>query len=148
MMRKPASSPVAYNIAARQSILRTLLTNMLRDALKSYYPQALELAGQPRKLSGFAPLGCRFLLKWPSLQELHKARKESVRKFYYAHNCRRMDVIEKRLDTIAQMTPLCRDRTLLEPAMVQVKMLARQFTPARWRAQRVRLQDRATLRPT
>ena len=126
-MRKPASSPVAYNIAARQSILRTLLTNMLRDALKSYYPQALELAGQPRKLSGFAPLGCRFLLKWPSLQELHKARKESVRKFYYAHNCRRMDVIEKRLDTIAQMTPLCRDRALVEPSMLQVKMLARQL---------------------
>ncbi len=103
--------------------LRTLLTNMLRDALKSYYPQALELAGQDL----FAPLGCQLLLKWPSLQELQKARKQSVRKFYYAHNCRRMDVIEKRLDAIAQMTPLCRDRALLEPAMVQVKMLARQL---------------------
>src|SRR5439155_22352583 len=103
--------------------LRTLLTNMLRDALKSYYPQALELAGQDL----FAPLGCRFLLKWPSLQELQKARKQSVRKFYYAHNCRRMDVIEKRLDAIAQLTPLCRDRALLEPAMVQVRMLARQL---------------------
>src|SRR5947209_5584658 len=103
MMRKPASSPVAYNIAARQSILRTLLTNMLRDALKSYYPQALELAGQPRKLSGFAPLGCRFLLKWPSLQELHKARKESVRKFYYAHNCRRMDVVPRLIPKIFEI---------------------------------------------
>jgi hypothetical protein len=56
--------------------LRTLLSNMLRDALKSYYPQALELVGQDL----FAPLGCQFLLKWPSLQELQKARKESVRK--------------------------------------------------------------------
>jgi hypothetical protein len=56
--------------------LRTLLANMLRDTLKSYYPQALELAGQDL----FAPLGCQFLLRWPSLQELQKARKESVRK--------------------------------------------------------------------
>jgi hypothetical protein len=103
--------------------LRTLLSNMLRDALKSYYPQALELAGQDL----FAALGCRFLLKWPSLQELQKARQESVRKFYYAHNCRRMDVIEKRLHAIAQMTPLCRDRALVEPAIVQVKMLAHQL---------------------
>jgi transposase len=103
--------------------LRTLLSNMLRDALKSYYPQALELAGQDL----FAPLGCQFLLKWPSLQGLQKACKESVRKFYYAHNCRRRDVIEKRLDAIAQMTPLCRDRALVEPAIVQVKMLARQL---------------------
>ena len=103
--------------------LRTLLSNMLRDALKAYYPQAIELAGQDL----FAPLGCQFLLKWPSLQELQKARKESVRKFYYAHNCRRMDVIEKRLDAIAQMTPLCRDRALVKPAIIQVKMLARQL---------------------
>src|SRR6266567_4667635 len=103
--------------------LRTLLTNMLRDALKSYYPQALELAGQDL----FAPLGCQFLLKWPSLGQLQKARTENVRKFYYAHNCRRMDVIEKRLHSIASMIPLCRDPALIEPAIVQVKMLARQL---------------------
>ena len=110
--------------ARRSTIdLRTLLTNMLRDLLKSYYPQALELAGQDL----FAPLSCQFLLKWPSLQELQKARLQSVRQFYYAHNCRRMDVIEKRLRSIAQMRPLSGDRALLEPAKVQVKMLARQL---------------------
>jgi transposase len=110
--------------ARRSTIdLRTLLTNMLRDALKSYYPQALELTGQDL----FAPLGCQFLLRWPSLQELQKARQESVRKFYYAHNCRRMDVIERRLQTIAGMVPLCRDAALIQPALVQVKMLARQL---------------------
>jgi transposase len=112
-------------LEARRTVvdLRTLLTNMLRDALKNYYPQALELAGQDL----FAPLGCQFLLRWPSLQELQKARQESVRKFYYAHNCRRMDVMEKRLNAIAQMLPLCRDAAVLEPAKVQVKMLARQL---------------------
>jgi Transposase len=72
--------------------LRTLLTNMLRDALKSYYPQALQLAGQDL----FAPLGCQFLLKWPSLEQLQKARPESVRKFYYAQRCRRPDLINQR----------------------------------------------------
>jgi transposase len=112
-------------LEARRTVvdLRTLLTNMLRDALKSYYPQALELAGQDL----FAALGCQFLLKWPSLQQLQKARTESVRKFYYAHNCRRLDVIEKRLDSIAQMIPLCRDPALLKPAIIQVKMLACQL---------------------
>jgi transposase len=112
-------------LEARRSLvdLRTLLTNMLRDALKSYYPQALELAGQDL----FAPLSCQFLLKWPSLQELQKARILSVRKFYYGHNCRRLDVIEKRLQTIAHLIPLCRDQALLEPAIIQVKMLAYQL---------------------
>jgi transposase len=103
--------------------LRTLLTNMLRDALKSYYPQAIQLAGQDL----FAPLACQFLLKWPSLVELQKASKESVRKFYYAHNCRRLDVIEKRLHSIPAMAPLTRDLALIESATVQVKMLAHQL---------------------
>ena len=103
--------------------LRTLLTNMLRDALKSYYPQALDLAGQDL----FAPLACQFLLKWPSLPELQKARKQTIRKFYYAHNCRRMDVIEKRLEAIAQIRALCHDRAIIAPARIQVKMLARQL---------------------
>lgn len=103
--------------------LRTALTNMLRDALKSYYPQALALAGQDL----FAPLACQFLLKWPSLQELQKARKETIRKFYYAHNSRRLDVINQRLEAIAQMTPLSHDPALMHPAKVQVTMLARQL---------------------
>jgi transposase len=103
--------------------LRTLLTNMLRDALKSYYPQALQLAGQDL----FAPLACQFLLKWPSLQQLQKATKDTVRTFYYAHNCRRLDVINKRLEAIAQMIPLSHDLALVEPAKVQVTMLARQL---------------------
>ena len=120
-----ATRELSRLLEARRSLidLRTLLINMLRDALKSYYPQALELAGQDL----FAPLGCQFLLKWPSLGQLQKARTESVRKFYYAHNCRRMDVIEKRLHSIASMIPLCRDPALIEPAIVQVKMLARQL---------------------
>lgn len=103
--------------------LRTLLTNMLRDALKSYFPQALSLAGQDL----FAPLACQFLLKWPSLPQLQKARPDSVRKFYYAHRCRRPDLVNERLSAIAQMIPLSRDPALVEPAIIQVRMLARQL---------------------
>ncbi len=103
--------------------LRTLLTNMLRDALKSYYPQAFQLAGQDL----FAPLACQFLLKWPSLEALQKARPETVRKFYYAHNCRRLDLINQRLAAISQMRALSSDRALIEPAKVQVTMLTRQL---------------------
>jgi len=103
--------------------LRTLFSNMLRDALKSYYPQALQLAGQDL----FAPLACHFLLKWPSLEQLQKARPESVRKFYYAHRCRRLDLINQRLAAIAQMRALSSERALIEPAILQAKMLARQL---------------------
>lgn len=105
--------------------LRTLLTNMLREALQGYYPQALELAGADLG----APLCCHFLCKWPSLPQVQKAKKQTLRKFYYAHNCRRLDVITERLETIAQMTPLTIDPALVEPAKLQVQMFARQLLP-------------------
>src|ERR1700686_296697 len=121
----PQTRELAHLLEHRRGTvdLRTLRTNMLRDALKSYYPQALALAGQDL----FAPLACQFLCKWPSLQELQKARKETIRKFYYAHNCRRLDLINQRLEAIAQMIPLSSDPALVEPAKVQVQMLARQL---------------------
>ncbi len=123
----PQTRQLARLLEARRGLvdLRTLLTNMLRDALKSYYPQALELAGQDL----FAPLACHFLLQWPSLQELQRARKQTIRKFYYAHRCRRLDVINKRLAAIGAMLPLTSDPALVEPAKVQVAMLAHQLLP-------------------
>src|SRR5204862_7528099 len=44
---------------------------------------------------------------WPSLQALQKTRKETLRKFYYAHNARRMDLVEKRLEAIAKIHAAC-----------------------------------------
>lgn len=58
---------------------RTLLTNRLKSLLKDYFPQALELAGEDL----WRPLACAFLLKWPTLQRLQKARPATVRQFYY-----------------------------------------------------------------
>src|SRR5438105_2965107 len=72
---------------------RTRLSNQLRAALKDYFPQALELAGEELA----SALACDFLLKWPTLPALQKAPPQSVRKFYYGHNCRRGDLIEERL---------------------------------------------------
>ena len=123
--------------------LRTLLTNMLRDALKSYYPQALDLAGQDL----FAPLACQFLLKWPSLPELQKARKQTIRKFYYAHNCRRMDVIEKRLEAIAQIRALCHVAPSSHQPVSKLKCWPASYSNLGPRS-KIRLADRASLRST
>ena len=62
---------------------------MLRDALKSYYPQALA-PGRPGSL-------CPARLSVPSQVVFPpgttKGEKKPVRKFDYAHNCRRLDLI-------------------------------------------------------
>src|SRR5207247_9554282 len=58
---------------------RTGLTNRLKALLKQYFPTALDLCGDDL----WRPLATAFLLKWPTLQSLKKARKESLKPFYY-----------------------------------------------------------------
>jgi transposase len=110
--------------ARRQAVeLRKRMSNTLISTLKSYYPQALELVGEHI----YSPLACAFLLKWSSLPELKKARKETVRSFYYANNSRRGDVIAKRIAFIETTTPLTTDAAVVDAGMITVQMLATQL---------------------
>jgi hypothetical protein len=64
--------------ARRRSVnMRTRLSNQLKALLKCYFPQALELCGDDLT----TPMACAFLQKWPSLQQLKKARPETIRRF-------------------------------------------------------------------
>jgi transposase len=106
--------------ARRRSVnMRTRLSNQLRALLKSYFPQALELCGDELT----TPMACALLQKWPSLQQLKRTRPETIRRFYYAQNARRGDVIEKRLALIAQAVPLTSDPALVESSIITVQAL-------------------------
>src|SRR5690606_10016167 len=89
---------------------RTKLVQQLRAALKEYFPQALSWAGDDLA----STLACDFLLTWPTLEAVQRARPATIRKFYYNHNCRRGDLIEKRIREIADATPLTRDPAIIE----------------------------------
>ena len=106
--------------ARRSSVnMRTRLSNQLTALLKCYFPQALELCGEDLS----APMACAFLQKWPSLQQIKKARPETIRRFYYAHNARRGDVIEERLELIEKAVALTNDPALIESSIVTVQAL-------------------------
>ena len=122
-----ATRELAALVEARRAAvdLRTQITNRLKAHLKSYYPQALQLCGD--ELS--TVLACDFLLRWPSLAELKRARAATVRQFYIDHNSRRRDVIEKRLQLIEQSVPLHEDAALLPAAVLMTRLLARQLKP-------------------
>jgi len=99
--------------------MRTRLSNQLKALLKAYFPQALELCGEELT----APMACDLLGKWPSLQQLKRTRPETIRRFYYAHNARRGDVIEKRLALIEKAVPLTNDPALIESSIITVQAL-------------------------
>jgi transposase len=108
----------------RQAIdLRTQLTNWLTAHLKSYYPQALQLAGT--KL--YKPLAYDFLLRWPSLDEVKRARATTVRQFYIDHSSRSKDTIERRLQLIKESIPLHEDADLVATAILTTRLIASQL---------------------
>ena len=109
--------------ARRKAVdLRTRLTQQLRAELKGYFPQVLDWVS---KLT--SSLACDFLRKWPTLEALQRARPETIRKFYYGHNCRRGDLIERRLEEIRAASPLTTDPAIVETSVLAVQMLAGQI---------------------
>lgn len=102
---------------------RTQLTQRLREALKEYFPQALSWAGEDLS----SALACDFLLKWPTLEAVQRARPNTVRTFYSAHNCRSAERIEERVQEMRTATALTRDRAILDSSVLLVQTLVRQL---------------------
>ena len=98
-------------------------TNRLTSALKSYFPQALELAGQNLA----APMACAFLEKWPTLAAAQKIKPHQLRKFYYGHHSRSEALIEQRLQLLAQARPLTTDSAVIAAQSLLVQSVAREL---------------------
>ena len=100
---------------------RTAITNRLQAQLKAYFPQALACLGDNLATR----MAADFLLKWPDLASLQRARRDTVRRFFHAHNVRRADRIEQRLDLIDQATPLTDDPAVIRVGIEVTQALAR-----------------------
>ncbi len=99
------------------------LTNRLRDALKGYFPKALELVGQDLT----SPMASAFLQKWPTLEAVQKIKPYQLRKFYYAHHSRSEELITRRLEIQAQGQPLTQDRAIIAAQSLLVQSVAREL---------------------
>ena len=102
---------------------RTALTNRLQGLLKQYFPQALDLCGEDL----WRPLATAFLLKWPTLQKLQKARPHSVQQFYYLNGSRSQKLIEQRLQIIQSAVPLTDEAAILNSHTLRVELICRQL---------------------
>jgi transposase len=113
--------------ARRKAVdLRTRLTNQLTSELKGYFPQALSWAGELD-----AQLATDFLQRWPTLKAVQSEKAQTIRKFYYGHNCRRAELIEQRIEEIRCAVPLTNDPAIVETSTLNALMLARQIEALR-----------------
>ena len=101
---------------------RTRTSNRMTSLLKSYFPQVLEWFPDIR-----TALVCDFLSRWPSLDTLRRVRRETLAKFFRAHNSVRKEAIEKRVDSIRQAVPLVTDPAVIASSVLMVKALASQM---------------------
>jgi transposase len=90
--------------------LRTSQIQALTAALKEYFPQALEL------LSGnlVSRLAHDFLMKWPTFESFQQAKPATIKRFYYGHNVRSPEVIEKVLGLALTAQALTTDPAIVE----------------------------------
>lgn len=98
---------------------RTQCNNQLIALLKDYYPQAIELTGEDLT----SPMALDFLTRWPDLIDLKIARPTTIRDFYQAHNVRRPERIEERLELIKKAVCLTTDQVVIRVSKLQLKLL-------------------------
>jgi transposase len=112
-------------VSHRRSVIdeRTALSNRLKSLLKQYFPQALELCGEDL----WRPLATAFLLKWPTLQSLQKAKLQALKTFYYLHGSRSEKLITLRLEQIQKAVPLTDEAALLESHILRVELICGQL---------------------
>ena len=98
---------------------RVALTNRITSLLKQYFPQALDWVGEVDSIQG-----CDFVMTWPELKAIQRARKQTVRNFYRTHNCRSARLIEQRIAQIADAVALTNDRAIVESLSLTVQTWA------------------------
>lgn len=94
------------------------ITNRIRSTLKQYYPQVLDWFDRIDTL-----VFCDFLERWPTLEQVKKARTATLTTFFGNHNMRRKDVLDRRLLSIKISRPLTEDQGVIIPNRLQVLVL-------------------------
>ena len=124
---KPQSAAMRtllYLVELRRRLVgdKTRFTNRLGNALKQYFPQALDWFEQRD-----TTLFCDFLTRWPTLAQVKHARKATLETFFQAHNVRFAKVIEARIESIKAATPLTEDVAVITAHRLQAQALVDQL---------------------
>lgn len=101
---------------------RVDLTNKITTALKNYYPHVLDWFKEKDTI-----IFCDFLLRWPSLELVKRARKHTLSEFFNQHNARYTAVNEKRIEEIKQAQALTTDKAIISPNLLLVECLTAQL---------------------
>jgi len=101
---------------------RVDLTNAISATLKNYYPQVLDWFNEKD-----THIFCDFVIQWPSLAQVKRARKKTLIEFFNSHNARYQEVNQRRIDTIKTAVSLTDDAGIIEPNLMLIEILMPQL---------------------
>jgi transposase len=120
----PVTVKLAGLVEARRKLVdrRTQVILQIESLLKTYYPQALELAGDLK-----CDVAMAFLNRWPDLISLKAAKPATVQRFYHLHQIRSRKLIQQRLALIAKAKALTTDDARVGVAILHLRALLDQL---------------------
>jgi len=101
---------------------RVSLTNKITAALKNYFPHVLDWFEEKDTV-----IFCDFVMRWPSLPLVKKARKQTLIDFFNQHNSRYPSVNEKRIANIKKAEALTEDDAVILPNQLLIECLMAQL---------------------
>ena len=90
--------------------LRASHIQALKASLKEYFPQALEVLSH----NVTSRLAHDFLKKWPTFLEFQHAKSSTIKRFFYGHNVRSPELIEKVQQVAQKSQALTTDAAIVE----------------------------------
>ena len=111
-----------FLVEARRKFVndKTRYANRLTAHLKMYFPQVLvwfsEVSSQ---------IVGDFLDLWPTLEQLQRARPQTVRKFLVQHHSSKSDSVDRRLEEIRQAVPATHDAAVITANVAAARAMVR-----------------------
>jgi Transposase len=101
---------------------RTRLSNRLTALLKGYFPLVLQWFPDVRTI-----LVCDFLTRWPTLEAVKRARRNTLEQFFRQHNSNRQETVERRINSIKESPPLVTDQAVVKSSALLAAAWATQM---------------------
>lgn len=105
---------------------RTRFGHRLTACLKQYYPQVLTWFDDVT-----APITLAWLERWPTLEQLQRARPTTIQQFLVGQGRRDADKIQQQLQQIQQARPAVTDAAVIESCRLNLQALIGQLKPLR-----------------
>lgn len=113
-----------YLVEHRRKLVndRTRINNRMTALLKLYFPQVLAWFDDLCTV-----IVCDFLLRWSTLDEVKRAQKATLERFFHAHHSVRKETNQRRIKEIKEAIPLVTDRAVINSSVLIVRALCAQL---------------------